>query len=130
MQKYFGGKLQIESLPRENRDGRFRVSDHRGEVAWPIAGERFEYHHVVEFAQAGDRRGFHVHRQHEELLYVFRGTLQLVVKEMDSGETAVLELAARDLATMAPGVARGLVPAEPTIAISAGRGAELEALVP
>lgn len=119
----FGGRLRVEALPPSARTGRFRASDERGEVAWLIAGTEFDSLHVVEFAHADARRGFHVHHRHEEQLYLFRGRLLLVARDVTTGETITRELREGNLATFAPGIAHGLVSRTPTLAICFGRGA-------
>lgn len=122
MCSYLDGGLTVEVLGGDGAHGLFRAEDARGGVAWLVRGQPFEYLHVVEFSRAGARRGFHVHRDHRERLYVFSGTLRLLAER--GGETVDLPLEAGSLATFAPGVAHGLIAQSPAFAVSFGSGAD------
>jgi uncharacterized RmlC-like cupin family protein len=122
MASYLDGAVTVEQLGGDAAAGIFRASDARGSIAWLARGGGYPYLHVAEFTEAGVRRGFHVHANHTEHLYVFLGSLQLLARK--EGETVDLVLAAGDLAVMAPGVAHGLVAREPAIAVILGHGAD------
>lgn len=121
MREYLEGRVRVVSLGREAVEGRFRARDARGEVAWPVVGESFDYMHVVEFAHEGARRAFHVHREHEEHIYVVSGVLR-VLAGYPGAEPVALDLSGGDLVYLAAGVAHGLVAREPALAVSYGRG--------
>lgn len=122
MRSYLDGAVTVEVLGGDSAAGLFRAEDARGGVAWLARGEPFAYLHVVEFTGPGARRGFHVHAQHRERLYVFSGTVRLLAAR--GGETVDLALEAGSLATFAPGVAHGLVAQMPAFAVSFGNGAD------
>jgi dTDP-4-dehydrorhamnose 3,5-epimerase-like enzyme len=131
MTSHLDGAVTIESVGTSSADGLFRASDARGEVAWPAVGERSDYLHVIEFAEAGVRRGFHAHPGHRERLYVFRGALRVLVHAAEGGDTVELRVAAGELIRMEPGVAHGFVALEPTLAVAMGTGSNpLEDTVP
>jgi quercetin dioxygenase-like cupin family protein len=120
---YLDGWVRVERLGRERVDGRFRGGDLRGEVAWLASGHAYEHLHVVEFAAAGVRRGFHRHVAHRETLYVFTGALRCLASRPGRARLERL-LEAGDLVTMAPGLAHGFVAREPSIAVAMGTGSD------
>jgi dTDP-4-dehydrorhamnose 3,5-epimerase-like enzyme len=122
MTTYLDGAVTVERLGREPVDGRFRSADERGAVAWLARCRRYDFVHVIEFARAGVRRGFHAHAGHTESLYVFSGRLRMLARGAGGGETLAMELEAGDLATLGPGVAHGFEALEPAIAIALGTG--------
>jgi quercetin dioxygenase-like cupin family protein len=119
---YLDGGVTVEVLGGDSAAGLFRAGDVRGGVAWLTRGEPFQYLHVVEFRNAGDRRGFHVHHGHDERLYVFSGALRLIAEH--NGETLDLRLDAGSLVTFVPGVAHGFIAESPAIAVSFGNGTD------
>lgn len=122
MRTYLDGGLTVQQLGGNAAMGLFRAEDARGGVAWLARGEPFTFMHAVEFRAAGDRRGFHVHAGHEERLYVFSGTVRLVAGRGD--DRVEMSLAAGSLATIAPGVAHGLIAESPAFAIAFGSGTD------
>jgi dTDP-4-dehydrorhamnose 3,5-epimerase-like enzyme len=122
MGSYLDGAVTVETLGRDARDGRFRAEDERGAVAWLARGRRYDFVHVIEFAAAGVRRGFHAHDAHTESLYVFSGRVRMLARKADGGETLSIDLAAGEMAMFEPGVAHGFEAMEPTIAIALGTG--------
>ena len=122
MQSYLEGELTVRQLGGDPSAGPFRAGDARGAVAWLARGEAFHYLHAVEFAEAGVRRGFHVHPNHTEHFYVFTGSLRLLART--DGEIVDVILSAGDLAVFNPGVAHGLIAQEPTVALAFGNGAD------
>ena len=123
MTSHLDGAVTIESVGTSSVDGLFRASDARGEVAWPSVGEPSEYIHIIEFAEAGVRRGFHSHPGHRERLYVFRGALRVLVRAAGGGDVVELRVSAGELIRMGSGVAHGFVALEPTLAVAMGVGA-------
>lgn len=121
---WLGGALVVERLGATADAGRFHTADARGAVAFLARGGAYEHLHVVEFREAGVRRGFHLHRGHREELYLFLGRVELVARTAGGGETVRVELEAGDLATFAPGTAHGLVALEPAIAVAMGTGTD------
>lgn len=121
---WLDGALVVERLGGSADAGRFHTADARGAVAFLARGEPFEHLHVVEFREAGVRRGFHLHRRHREELYLFLGRVELVARTTEGGETVRVELEAGDLATFAPGTAHGLVSLEPAVAVAMGTGTD------
>ena len=124
MTTYLDGRVTVETLGRDPTAGRFHTGDDRGAVAWLARGEGYDYIHVIEFARAGVRRGFHAHPDHTESLYVFSGTLRMLAREAEGGETVRIDLHAGEMATFAPGVAHGFEALEPSVAIALGRGGD------
>lgn len=122
MESYLDGAVTVEELGGDPSAGRFRAADARGAVAWLARGGSYQYLHVVEFAEAGVRRGFHVHADHAEHLYVFLGSLRLLARK--DGERVDLELSAGHLAVLGPGVAHGLIAREPAVAVILGHGSD------
>lgn len=70
MESYLDGELTVEQLGGDPAAGLFRGADARGSVAWLARGGTYQYLHVAEFAEAGVRRGFHLHANHTEHFYV------------------------------------------------------------
>jgi quercetin dioxygenase-like cupin family protein len=122
MESYLDGAVTVEELGGDSAAGIFRASDARGAIAWLARGGTYEYLHVAEFAEAGVRRGFHVHANHTEHLYVFLGSLRLLARK--DGQTVDLELSAGHLAVLGPGVAHGLIAREPAVAVILGHGSD------
>jgi mannose-6-phosphate isomerase-like protein (cupin superfamily) len=122
MESYLGGALTVEQVGGDSAAGIFRASDARGSIAWLARGGAYQYLHAAEFAEAGVRRGFHVHANHTEHFYVFLGSLRLLARK--DVETVDLVLSAGDMAVLGPGVAHGLTAREPTIAVILGHGAD------
>lgn len=122
MGSYLDGGVTVEVLGGDSAAGLFRAGDARGGVAWLTRGEAFEYLHLVEFRNPGDRRGFHVHHGHDERLYVFSGALRLIAEH--NGETLDLRLDAGTLVTFVPGVAHGFIAESAAIAVSFGNGTD------
>ncbi|HEX5727175.1 MAG TPA: hypothetical protein VFX98_16980 [Longimicrobiaceae bacterium] len=120
---YLDGWVRVERLGRERVDGRFRGGDLRGEVAWVASGHPYEYLHVIAFAAAGVRRGFHRHTAHRETLYLFQGALRFLARRPGHPRLE-LELEAGDLVTLAPGVAHGFVARTPSLAVAMGTGSD------
>lgn len=121
---WLGGALVVERLGETADAGRFHTADARGAVAFLARGSAYEHLHVVEFREAGVRRGFHLHRGHREELYLFQGRVELVARAAEGGETVRVELRAGDLATFAPGTAHGLVSLAPAVAVAMGTGTD------
>jgi quercetin dioxygenase-like cupin family protein len=122
MRSYLDGALTVQRLGANDGAQPFRAGDARGAVAWLVRGTPFSYLHAVEFAAAGDRRGFHAHSDHTEHFYLFSGALRLLAR---AGEAAVeVDLSDGDLAIFAPGTAHGLVARAPSFAIAYGSGAD------
>ena len=122
MRSYLDGAVTVEVLGGDSAAGLFRAGDERGGVAWLSRSGSFEHLHVVEFASAGARRGFHVHHGHNERLYVFSGTLRMIAEH--GGERIDLPLEAGTLVSFSPGVAHGFIAQAPTIAVSFGSGTD------
>ena len=122
VRSYLDGGMTVEVLGGDSAAGLFRAGDARGGVAWLTRGEAFQYLHVVEFRNPGDRRGFHVHEGHNERLYVFSGTLRLIAEHR--GERVDLLLDAGSLVSFSPGVAHGFIAGAPAIAVSFGSGTD------
>lgn len=120
---YLGGALTVEELgPDSGGGGLFRAEDARGGVAWLARGEPFSYLHALEFRSPGDRRGFHVHADYTERLYVFSGTVRMLAAR--DGERVEVLLTAGCLVTLAPGVAHGVIAETPAFAVGFGSGAD------
>ncbi len=119
---WLGGAVTVRTLPGPGEGRLFRVEDARGEVAWPVAAEAFAWMHVVEWAEAGIRRGFHRHDAHEEVFYVFRGELRMLARASSSSETVDVEVRAGDRVRFAPGTAHGFVSLTPALGIAVGDG--------
>jgi quercetin dioxygenase-like cupin family protein len=122
MESYLDGALTVEELGGDSAAGLFRAADARGSIAWLARGGTYQYLHAAEFAEAGVRRGFHVHANHTEHLYVFLGSLRLLARKDD--ETVDLVLTAGHLAVLGPGVAHGLIAREPAVAVILGHGSD------
>ena len=123
VRSYLGGAVRVERLERERGpDGRFRTGDLRGEVAWIASGQHYEHLHVIEFAAAGVRRGFHRHLASREDLYVFRGSIHFLARAAGGGPRLELDLEAGDLVAIGPGVAHGFIAREPALAVAMGIG--------
>lgn len=122
MQSYLEGGLTVEELGRDAAAGLFRGIDARGEVAWLARGEPFTALHAISFSGPGARRGFHLHAGHSERLYVMSGTLRLLAGR--GGETVEVMLEPGLLATLAPGVAHGLIAESAAFAVSFGSGTD------
>lgn len=121
---WLGGALVVERLGATADAGRFHTADARGAVAFLARGGAYEHLHVVEFREAGVRRGFHLHRGHREELYIFVGRVELVARAPAGEETVRVELEAGDLAVFAPGTAHGLVALSPAVAVAMGTGTD------
>lgn len=119
---YLGGAVTVEALAGDAAAGRFRSADARGEVAFAARGEAFQHLHLVSFAAAGVRRGFHAHPAGTERLYVFSGAVDLLARAADGGETLSIVLFPGDLVTFAPGTAHGFVARGPAVCAAFGTG--------
>ena len=122
MRRYLDGAVTVATLGGDAAEGLFRGGDGRGRVAWLARGTPCEYLHVVELGGPGVRRGFHRHRAHTEQVYVFSGAVTLVVADDDA--RAEVPLAEGELATIAPGVAHGLVADAASVALVLGTGSD------
>jgi mannose-6-phosphate isomerase-like protein (cupin superfamily) len=119
-EEHLDGRIRLSRLGGDAAAGAFRGGDARGRVAWPARGIAFTSTHVVEFARAGVRRGFHRHPRGAEHLYVFAGGLRMVAEA--GGVRVELRLEEGDRVSIAPGVAHGFTALEPTVAVAYGEG--------
>ena len=118
------GEVEVRRLEHVSDGGPFLAADPRGDVAYPVVGEPFDFMHVVEYARGGVRRGLHAHPGHEEHFAVFRGAMRLAVRSPTSGETAVVALSRGDVVRMGPGVAHAVEALEPGLTVHWGRGTD------
>ena len=89
----------------------------QGELAqFYNADEGIRYMAFIELLP-GQVRGNHYHKVKEELVYVIRGEVMLVVADIDSKAQASVPLRAGDLAMIRTGIAHALRPVEPGQAI-------------
>lgn len=111
---FLGGKVIHGSLPVMEASAavaaasvkRLRLG--QGELAQIYDDEPgMRYLAMLELRQ-GTVRGNHYHRVKRELLYVFRGTLELVVEEVATGARASVRVGAGDRVRIEPGVAHAL----------------------
>ena len=122
VRSYLDGALTVESLDGGTGAGPFRAGDARGCVAWLARGEPFAYLHAVELNAPGVRRGFHAHPGHRERLYLFSGSVRLLAGR--GGARVDIMLQVGDLATIAPGVAHGLIAETPAFVVAFGNGTD------
>ena len=80
------------------------------------ADEPIRYIAFIEFREGGVR-GNHYHQVKEELVYLIRGELQLVVEDIHSRLHETIPLQAGDLAIIQPGVAHALRTIKPGQAV-------------
>jgi len=97
-------KIKIETLPvtkdflREKR-----LMEERGELVLLADGE--EIRHITFFTLnpgPGFFRGGHYHRNKTEKFYVVSGRLRILLKDVESGEADVIEVAAGQRVTILP----------------------------
>lgn len=72
--------------------------------------------------RAGGVRGNHYHERKREHLYVLRGSLELVVQDLDSGERAELTLEAGDRVSIPPRIVHALRTLRPGEAVEFSPG--------
>ncbi len=88
-----------------------RILTAAGEIAQVVNGSPFRFLSYLEFTP-DMARGNHYHQNKEEYLYVLKGILRAVCRDLDSNETAHLELHAGDLLTIQPRCAHMFIAAE------------------
>jgi oxalate decarboxylase/phosphoglucose isomerase-like protein (cupin superfamily) len=113
-EEHLSGRVRKWSLPvvkpGSEADGFLlkRLVLAQGELAQIYdAEEGIRYIACIELT-SGSVRGNHFHKLKAEWVYLLSGHADLVVKETDSGEAAVLKLAKGDIAFIATGVAHAL----------------------
>jgi uncharacterized cupin superfamily protein len=89
----------------------------QGELAQFFNGqESIQYIAFIEL-QPGITRGNHYHKAKAEWVYLIRGTMRLLVQDVESNGRERIELRAGDLVFIQTGVAHALEPLEPGQAI-------------
>ncbi len=87
-----------------------RIMTPAGEIAQVVSGPEVRYVAYLEFrVPPPQARGNHYHRVKREHFYVLTGRLQAHFKDLASGETAALELAAGHLLSIQPGYAHAFL---------------------
>ena len=89
----------------------------QGELAQFFNGEQpIQYIAFIEL-QPGSARGNHYHKVKSEWVYLIRGTMRLLVQDVEVNACESITLNAGDLTFIQTGVAHALEPLEPGLAI-------------
>jgi dTDP-4-dehydrorhamnose 3,5-epimerase-like enzyme len=120
---FLNGKVLKQTVPvlqlplGPDAPNRRRLLLPQGELAqFHNADEGIRYIAFIELLP-GQVRGNHYHKFKEELVYVIRGEVLLVVADIDSKAQASVSLRAGDLAVIQTGIAHALRTVEPGQAI-------------
>ncbi len=93
-------KLETKSPPLDSNGG--RILTPAGEIAQIVSGNSFNFLAYIEFENSKAPRGNHYHTVKEEFLYVIKGRLRAIYKDIDSGETEEVILETGDLINLKP----------------------------
>jgi dTDP-4-dehydrorhamnose 3,5-epimerase-like enzyme len=97
-------KVSVRRLPLvvpPIQEGGGRIMTDSGELTQIVNGEVFRFLAYLEFKpDAVTPRGNHYHANKVEHLYVIRGRLRGVYRDLDTGETAELEFTEGDLVSV------------------------------
>lgn len=111
---YLAGKVLKQALPvARNRTEAVGLAMKRlllpqGELAqFHDADDPVRYIAFIELC-AGGVRGNHYHKLKEEILYVIRGEVRLIVEEVNSKQRETVSLQAGDRVVIRPGIAHAL----------------------
>jgi mannose-6-phosphate isomerase-like protein (cupin superfamily) len=112
-------KFEVYSLPLEDEvvNGG-RIMTPAGEIAQIVRDTPFCYLAYLEFQERpGVARGNHYHTEKYEYLYIIKGQLHAVFKDIDSNETEEMIVETGDLVEIAPRCAHVFYPLEYTMAV-------------
>ncbi|GLY95361.1 hypothetical protein [Actinoplanes sp. NBRC 103695] len=111
--------LVVSNAPAPADGGIVRGS--MGEIAQIVNGDAFRFLAFIEFAMIdGGYRGNHYHLNKIENLYVISGRLKAFYHDLDTDETASMELKAGDLVKILPRCAHVYFPLEHSQAVEFG----------
>ena len=109
-------KLEIQQPPISSIGG--RIFTPAGEIAQIMSGLLIKYIAYIEFNNDPElRRGNHYHKDKEEFLYIIKGKLKAIYKDLDTETIKELILETGDLIYIKPRCAHVYVPLEYTQAI-------------
>jgi mannose-6-phosphate isomerase-like protein (cupin superfamily) len=95
-----------------------RIVTAAGELAQIVNGESYRYLAFLEFQPDPNApRGNHYHAQKTEHLYIVDGLVRAAYRDLDTGETAEVDLTAGDLVVVRPRCAHAYIALEQSHAV-------------
>jgi mannose-6-phosphate isomerase-like protein (cupin superfamily) len=114
-ESFFRGRATVKSLLVTDQPGNrsevcARITSVRGELAVLTDGSIPIRHLSYVELLPGMVRGNHFHKKRHEFFYLISGELTLTMAEVSTGEQAVIQIRAGDLAYITPEIAHALNP--------------------
>jgi len=114
-ESFFRGRATVKSLLVTDQPGNrsevcARITSVRGELAVLTDGSIPIRHLSYVELLPGMVRGNHFHKKRHEFFYLISGELTLTMAEISTGEQAVMQMRAGDLAYITPEIAHALNP--------------------